>query len=132
MNSSHNMFKITSLALLCAGFTFTTHAANLIINPGFEQPVTGPGGLNSGYTAFGVGSTVGSGWTVIGSAAGNVAVTPNTEYTTFGGGPPIYFLSQEGSQSLDLTGSTDNGAITGVEQSFATTVGQMYSLSFYV
>jgi hypothetical protein len=105
--------------------------ANLINNGGFEQPVTGPGGYNSGYTAFGVGSTIGGAWTVVGSSANNVAVVPATEYSSTVG-PYIYFVSQEGSQSLDLSGEWDNGAVTGVRQSFASIPGQMYSLSFYV
>jgi len=128
-----NLEKIRKCFLILLGATvpFGTHAANLISNGGFESPVTGPGGLNSGYTAYGVGSTIGGAWTVVGSPFNNVAVTPSTEFST-SVGPAIYFLSQEGSQSLDLTGEWDNGAVTGVEQSFATLAGHQYSLSFYV
>jgi hypothetical protein len=124
-----NILKVCALALFNAAFVLSTRA-NLIIDGGFELPVTGPGGLNSGYLAFGPGSTFGGSWLVIGPA-GNVAVTPSTEYTTIGG-PLIYFLSQEGSQSLDLTGEYDAGLSTGVQQTIPTVAGQLYSLSFYV
>jgi hypothetical protein len=121
------------VVLLNAVFQLSAHATvvNLINDGGFELPVTGPGGFNSGYLAFEVGSTFGGAWTVIGSPANNVALTPSTEYThTIG--PIITFVSQEGSQSLDLSGEWDNGAPTGVQQSFPTISGQVYSLSFYV
>ena len=92
--------KATCLALLTAT-TFGAHA-NLIVDGGFEQPVTGPGGFNSGYLAFGSGATFGGAWLVTGSG-NNVAVTPSSEYTSIGG-PLIYFVSHGGLQSLDLTG----------------------------
>ena len=38
----------------------------------------------------------------------------------------------ERNQALDLTGISDNGAATGVSQSFATTTGVSYTLSFYL
>ena len=105
--------------------------ANLIQDPGFEQPVAGPGGFNTGYLAFNVGSTIGGAWTVIGSPSGDVALTPSTEYT-YTVGPIITFTAQEGAQWLDLTGNTDSGAATGVQQTFPTVAGRPYSLSFYV
>ena len=127
------ILKLGSLGLLTIVLQLSANATvvNLINDGGFESPVTGPGGFNSGYTAFSVGSTFGGAWTVIGSDVNNVAVTPATEYTSIGG-PLIYFVSQEGSQSLDLTGEWDNGAVTGVQQTFPTIAGQLYSLSFYV
>lgn len=120
--------KTTCLALLTA-IAFGAHA-NLVVDGDFEQPVTGPGGFNSGYTAFGSGATFGGAWLVIGSG-NNVAVTPSSEYTTIGG-PLIYFVSHGGTQSLDLTGEFDNGAAMGVQQTIPTVAGQTYSLSFWV
>ncbi len=99
-----------------------------IIDGGFEQPVVGPGGFRSGFQLFGVGSTFGSAWTVAGSPSGNVAIVPSAQTDTGG----ITFVPQEGSQSLDLTGNTDNGAAIGVLQSFATISGAQYTLSFYL
>ncbi len=105
---------------------------NLIADGGFELPITGPGGLNSGYTTFGAGSTIAGVWSVSGPPPlANVAVVPNTEYTV--SGPyTIYFLSQEGTQSLDLSGNYDTGGAMAVQQSFSTIPGQTYALSFYV
>ncbi len=102
--------------------------AGPIIDGGFEQPVVGPGGFRSGFQLFGVGSTFGSAWTVAGSPSGNVAIVPSAQTDTGG----ITFVPEEGSQSLDLTGNTDNGAAIGVLQSFATISGARYTLSFYL
>jgi hypothetical protein len=109
----------------------TTARANLILDGGFESPLVGPGGFQSGFQAFTVGQTFGTGnpWTVVGSSSGNVAVYPNTETI---GSPPTALNVQEGSQAMDLTGNTDTGSPTGVSQSFATTPGSTYSLLFYV
>jgi len=84
-------------------------AANLLTDGGFEQPVVGPGGLDSGFQLFSVGQTIGSAWTVVGSPSGNVAVYPSTEFTCCG----VTFGVQEGSQALDLTGGTDSGCRRG-------------------
>jgi len=101
-------------------------AANLVVDGGFEVPVAGPGGFNSGYLNFNSGQTIASAWTVIGSGA-DVSVFPNTESTAGG-----TFTVQEGLQALDLTGDFDNGAAMGVQQTLATTPGAQYTLSFYV
>jgi hypothetical protein len=103
--------------------------ADLIADGGFEQPIVGPGGFNSGFQAFGVGQTIGSAWLVVGSGAGNVAVVPGTETSS---SPLVTLAPHGGSQSLDLTGDTDNGAATGVEQVITTTPGTEYTLSFWV
>ncbi len=119
------------LALLTVGLFGPSARANLIQDGGFETPVVGPGGFQSGFQTFVVGQMFGTGnpWTEVGSSSGNVAVYPNTK--TIGSQPPALNV-QKGSQALDLTGNTDNGAATGVSQSFATTVDSIYSLSFYV
>ena len=121
--------KVICLALLGVTIAFGAQA-NLVADGDFELPVTGPGGLNSGYLAFGSGATFGGAWLVTGSG-NNVVVVPSTEYTTIGG-PLIYFVSHGGSQSLDLTGEFDNGAAMGVQQTIPTVAGQTYSLSFWV
>jgi len=106
----------------------SAYAANLINDGGFELPVVGPGGFETGNQVFTVGQTIDSAWTVIGSSAGNVAVTPSGE-TDIGG---ITYLAEEGSQFIDLTGRLDRGAAIGVQQSFSTISGQQYTLSFYL
>jgi hypothetical protein len=120
------IFGITLLGLALSGSL--ANAAELITDGGFESPVVGPGGLNSGYQSFVAGQTFGGAWTVIGSAFGNVAIVPHDETGPNG----VMYTSALGNQSLDLTGSTDNGAQVGVEQSITTTPGQQYSLSFYL
>jgi hypothetical protein len=115
---------------LCAAFTFGSEAqAGLIQDGGFETPVVGPGGFQSGNQQFGVGSQFGDGnvWSVVGSNQSNVAVYPNTETV---GAPPTALNVAEGGQALDLTGGFDNGAAIGVSQSFATISGGSYTLSF--
>jgi hypothetical protein len=111
----------------------TYGAYGLIQDGGFESPVVGPGGFQSGYQVFNVGQTFGgptaNAWTVVGAATGNVAIYPNTETA---GSPPTPLNVEEGSQALDLTGSLDNGQATGVQQSITTTVGTIYTLTFWV
>lgn len=103
-------------------------ATSLIVDGGFESPKTGPGGVNSGYSDFALGDTIGSAWTVVGSGPGDVAVYPNTE--TLNG--TVTYNTEEGSQALDLTGDFDNGAVLGVQQTISTAPGVVYLLSFYV
>jgi len=60
-----------------------------------------------------------------------VAIGSTTEFTNH----PFaktYFNANSGLQSLDLTGSMDNGVKMGVQQSVATQSGAQYQLSFYV
>ena len=109
----------------------TYGAYGLIQDGGFETPVVGPGGFQTGFQVFNVGQTFGTGnpWSVVGAVAGNVAIYPSTETT---GAPPTSLNVEEGVQALDLTGSLDNGQATGVQQSIATTVGATYTLTFWV
>jgi hypothetical protein len=97
--------------------------ANPIVNGGFERPVV-PGGT---LRTFSPGGTNIQPWRVIGSGCGNVAVVSRT-YTRGG----IRFAAQAGNQYLDLTGNTNNGCPTGVQQSVSTTAGNTYELTFWV
>ena len=86
-----------------------TVISNQIINGGFEQPTP----LANDYgEEFGAGSTGIPGWSVV---SGSVDVTPDT-----------WFGSYQGVQSLDLDGSAPGS----IEQSFTTTIGTTYQLSF--
>jgi len=109
----------------------TYGAYGLIQDGGFETPVVGPGGFQTGYQVFNVGQTFGTGnpWTVVGSVAGNVAIYPSTETV---GSPPTSLNVEEGVQALDLTGSLDNGQATGVQQTITTAIGTTYTLTFWV
>jgi hypothetical protein len=106
--------------------------SNLISDGGFESPITGPGGLNSGFIVYTSGSTIAGVWSVSGPPPlSEVALVPSSEYTTFGGST-IFFTSQEGNQNLDLSGDYDTGGAMAVQQTFPTIAGHTYSLSFYV
>jgi hypothetical protein len=92
---------------------------SLILNGGFECPSLG----GSGYATYSNDQTI-DGWTVVG-ATGNVApVVAGFMQETF------TFDAEEGSQWLDLTGTTNTA--TGVSQAVPTAIGVSYSLSFWV
>jgi len=98
----------------------TAQAANLIKNGGFETPPT-PAGY---FTTYGLGQNIGK-WTVIGSN-GNVATVNNFDE----GG--VLWSAHRGSAFLDLTGTCDCGANSGVAQVVNTTPGTSYALTFWV
>lgn len=99
-------------------------AANLIVDGSFEDPTVTAGS----FTLFSTGQTFGAGapWTVVGVGGGNVGIV-STTFVQNG----ISFLAENGNQWIDLTGITQSPA-EGVQQTIATTIGQQYSLSFYV
>ena len=149
--------KFFSLALFLAGLTAAPANANLILNGSFETPGVPSSSLTCGsvfntacqgyyspdQTGFpGGGSDQIAGWSVIGKDAGTFG--PGTPYasimqlgngyteTDFGPtGGTLHFNAQDGTQSLDLTGEGNQGA-NGVKQSFASTTGTEYFLSFYL
>jgi Protein of unknown function (DUF642)/PEP-CTERM motif len=92
-------------------------APNLLTNGSFETPTVPLGS----FTNFGSGSTVISGWTVVGPEASVVSGSFASECCTF--------PAADGTQWLDLTGDLSNRE-EGVEQSVATVAGQTYDLSF--
>ena len=91
-----------------------------IVNGGFETPPPAAGL----YTLYATGSSF-TGWSVVGPRAGNVAIV-DQGYTSGG----FAFPSHSGSAWLDLTGSTNMNS--GVEQTFATSLGTTYNLTFWV
>jgi choice-of-anchor C domain-containing protein len=82
---------------------------NLLINGGFDQPT--PLHHNWG-DEFDAGSTLIPGWTIV---SGSVDIQSAT-----------WFDPYQGAQSLDLDGSSPGS----IEQSFATTIGTTYQLTF--
>jgi hypothetical protein len=95
-------------------------AANLIKNGGFETP---PSAMNY-FTTYQPGQTIGA-WTVVGSS-GNVATVSN--YNEGG----VTWTAHQGKAFLDLTGTCDCGAASGVAQTVKTIVGTTYKLTFWV
>ena len=108
-----------SLAPLAALLFAAAPLPAQIVNGSFETPLVPAGS----FTLFVPGNTF-SGWTVVG-ATGHVAIVSNTFVS---GG--VTFPAQSGAQWLDLTGLSNTA--TGVEQTFATTPGTAYDLSFWV
>jgi Protein of unknown function (DUF642) len=111
----HMSFSIPIVFLLAIG----ANAANLIKNGSFETPLVPVGS----YETFSTGQTF-SGWKVVG-AAGNVAIVSG-QLTQNG----FSFPAEAGKQWLDLTGLSNTR--TGVAQTFASTPGRAYTLTFWV
>lgn len=95
-------------ASLCACFA----NANLLVNGSFEDtPVS-----SNSFQNVVAGNGFITGWTVTGTSV-DVIAGPST------------WIAQDGNQSIDLAGTPGPGA---VGQSFATTIGQDYEVSFYL
>jgi Protein of unknown function (DUF642) len=109
-----------SVGVLIASCGPASATTNLTKNGSFEVPAVPAGD----FRLFSTGQAF-SGWRVVG-VKGNVAVISG-KYQ--GGG--ITFNAQAGAQWMDLTGLESNLA-TGVAQSFATTRGTEYHLTFWV
>jgi hypothetical protein len=75
------------------------------------------------FTNFITGSTGITGWTVVGPEASIVSGS----YASLG----FTFPAEDGKQWLDLTGDGTN-SVEGVKQTFATTPGTTYNLSYFV
>jgi hypothetical protein len=113
--------NLLAVAGLLAIFGSLPLQADSITNGSFETPVVPVGN----FTNFASGSTGITGWTVVG-ATGGVSIVSGT-FTQNG----ILFPAENGNQWLDLTGNGINSN-EGVEQTFATTSGAQYTLSFWV
>src|ERR1700693_1811549 len=108
--------KLTAIALAIAFVTTIPAEANLLVNGSFE---TGP---NPGsFTNLALGSTAITGWTV---SLGNIDYSASL------------WVAADGSRSLDLEGSAGTCDLAtpncpgGIAQSFATTPGQEYMVTF--
>lgn len=113
------------LSLLGAPFAL---AGNLIVDGSFENPVVPVGS----FLNFNPGDSIGGAWTVLGSTPGSPAV--NLVQTTYNEpfNNNVHFPAEDGLNSLDLTGPSNTGPNSGVQQIVSTIAGQGYDLSFYV
>jgi hypothetical protein len=112
--------SIAAAAVLAAVSCLASPALAQLADGGFETPVAGSGT----FIQVNSGGSVGA-WTV----GGHDVLVINTSYKELGNS--IVFNAQSGNQSLDITGHGNTGFNT-VSQTFATTPGQAYSLSFYL
>ena len=117
--------------LLIAGSAY----ANLLVNGSFEQPVV-TSGLNCSGIAdcqgFNIGDPIGAGaWTVVGPGPIDPTKAPIVILTNNYNEGGYFFQPENGNQSVDLTGQSNQG-LNGVEQTVATTSGTAYSLSFWI
>ncbi len=97
-----------------------TAATNLVVNGDFESDPAS----NGGYIQY-VGGNTFTGWSVL----GNDVIVINKNYSESG----LVFNAQGGSDNaIDLTGGGNTGPTDGIVQTVATTLGQMYRLTFYV
>jgi Protein of unknown function (DUF642)/PEP-CTERM motif len=109
--------------------------ANLLVNGSFEQPVA-TSGLNCGGIAncqgFNIGDQIGtSAWTAVGPGPTDPTKTPIIILTNLYNEGGYFFQPEDGNQSIDLTGMSNQG-LNGVEQTVATTPGAAYSLTFWI
>jgi hypothetical protein len=111
----------TYLTVFGGVFVGAMHASSAATfqNGDFETPSIG----NTYYTLYSAGSTSITGWTVVGPAGGDVAIIGQ------GGNPP--YNPESGLQFIDLTG-VSNTAGEGLSQTFDTTAGNIYQVSFWV
>lgn len=97
------------VCLACSASFVCAASANLIVNGSFEESSLNPG---STWSVLGGGNTSIEGWTTVGGGV---------DY--FG----TYITASDGLHSIDINNVTPNG---GIAQTFATTVGWVYTVEF--
>ena len=119
--------KIGKLLLLAAMICIAPGAAHaaMLVNGSFESPILGAGSAE----IFNSGSDLG-GWTVVGNAGTDVRLTQTT-YSEIPNGMSA-FQADDGMNSLDVTGQSNQGSTAGIEQSVATLPGDVYTMTFAV
>jgi hypothetical protein len=124
MQRTNAVLGAVGAALAAAVVMASPACANLITNGSFESHLQAlpPGSFI--IVPAGDSTTI-TGWTVFGTAD-DVALD-ETNYFQSGS----HFPAEDGSVSLDLTGTSPNTG-QGVEQTVATNVGDGYTLTFYV
>ncbi len=100
---------------------------NLLLNGGFESGTNPPAANN--YVVVGTGGSALTGWSVVSTGSQNVTWL-NSALTTSPANPAWNLGPSEGSLYIDLTGIDDHSPTAGIAQTFTTTIGQMYRVSF--
>ena len=115
------MMKFSTFLIAAAALALpaSANAANLLTNGSFEAPNIG----SSGFQTFLAGSTGIAGWTVT-SGLGNASNGVDIVHAGIFG---FVAAADDGVQYLDLVAEGANG---GIKQSFVTTIGQIYNISF--
>jgi len=108
--------RIRVCSLVLVALAAVAAQANLVTNGSFEDGAFVPNGDNT--MSLGVGSTTMTGWTVT-----NASLAWIQDPNPFNG-----LHASDGIKSLDLTDYA--GVAGGVKQSFATLVGQVYTVDF--
>jgi Protein of unknown function (DUF642) len=109
-----NVMKTVLFSAMSLQTSIVASHANLLVNGSFETPVIAP----ASFLDFGVGGEpAGFAWTV---ATNTVDIVSNGVFGWTG-------TAFDGVQWLDLVGFGSTG---GIQQTFATTPGQQYTLSF--
>jgi hypothetical protein len=130
-NVGGNIMRLRNLLVVITGLSFSSLA-----NPAFSAPFTNgsfetPAVPSGGFTLFNTGSTLITGWTVVGAPGSNNVAIVSGAFQQSDNGVNFIFPAQNGSQWLDLTGIS-NTLGEGVSQSFDTIAGHQYSVSFFV
>lgn len=118
------MKRLCVAACVAACLAAPVSAAELIVDGGFEANPATLGGYS--HHAGGL-SFDGGHWFVTGVDVLQI----DTAYQS-GTGPALTFNALEGRNSLDLTGTGNSSPADGIYQDVATTIGEAYTLSFYV
>lgn len=119
-----NLNRLNAFGLVLAlgtAVSFHSASAAVIVNGGFELPGTG-----GSITTYGPGADIG-GWTTTGAPGNAVLLLKNT-YSE----PGINFNPHSGLYAVDLTGAGNTGPSDGIFQDISTTLGQLYTLTFWV
>jgi hypothetical protein len=118
--------KTALIAAACASALLAGSAkANLLVNGSFEDAKDFVDNYGGDTMNLGVGSTTMKGWTVIGTTSG-------AELAWIGATNPYGLTAEKGSYFLDLTAEFTSGPYGGVEQTFATTAGDKYRVTFWL
>jgi hypothetical protein len=116
------------VAVALAALAASSARADIIVNGSFEDPVLSVGEAR----LFGTGSTIGTGWTVLGTPGNTNAVYVLQTAYSEPGNAVTAFNAQEGLNSVDLNGAFNQGFASGVRQTIPTSAGATYRVSFYV